>query len=148
LRSSGLSLVQQRNRFILLTLVALAALAGPAFQAFGKPGSPAKTKGSYDFVFAGAVMGDGHGVVAAKSVNIIGKVKDPKTGATSNFNATNLQMDDGRFSGTGTVFGTTVTVNGRVEDADGVTVLLPRIMCNYDIPGVGNGRIVGERTGP
>jgi hypothetical protein len=140
--------LRQRNQFILLTIVAVAALVGPAFEAAGKPGSPVKTKGSYDFVFAGAVMGDGHGVVAAKSVNIIGKVKDPKTGATSNFNAANLQMDDGRFSGTGTAFGVSVTVNGRVEDADGVTVLLPRIMCNFDIPGVGNGRIVGERKGP
>ncbi|HSV14846.1 MAG TPA: hypothetical protein VLI90_11335 [Tepidisphaeraceae bacterium] len=144
----GLETVLKRNRFILLMLVALAMLAGPAFQAAGKPGSPAKTKGSYDFVFAGAVEGDGHGAVAAQSVNIIGKVKDTKTGATSNFNATNLQMDNGRFSGTGTAFGVTVTVNGRVEDADGVTVLLPRVFCTYDIPGLGNGRIVGERKGP
>jgi hypothetical protein len=131
-----------------MTVIATAILFAPARQAAGKPGSPPKTKGAYDIVFAGELTGDGNGTVAAKSVNLHGKVTDRKTGATGNLVASNLQMDDGRFSGTGTVFGATVEIDGRVEDADGVTVLVPRIMCNYQITGGGNGRIVGQRKGP
>jgi hypothetical protein len=144
----GRETVSKRYQSILAMLIAIAVLAAPAYQAAGKPGSPPKTKGSYDVTFAGELEGDGKGTVAAKSVNIHGKVTDRKTGASGNFDAVNLQMDDGRFSGSGTVFGMTVDVSGRVEDADGVTVLYPRIFCNYQINGGGNGRIVGQRKGP
>jgi hypothetical protein len=138
----------KRSSSILLLIAAAAVVAAFAFEATGKPGSPPKTKGSYDIIFAGAAIGDGKGTVAAQSVNLHGKIRDAKTGATGMFHAVNLQMDDGRFSGSGTAFGNPVDVSGRVEDADGITIKVPRILCNYNIQSGGNGRIVGERKGP
>jgi len=114
---------------------------------YAKPGGPPGSQGTYDLTFAGALTGDGHATVTPNKVNLHGKVVDA-AGNNGNLVAPNLDMNDGRFNGTGKVFGSTVNISGRVEGADGTTIKVVRILANYDVPGIGNGRIVGERKGP
>jgi hypothetical protein len=138
------------NRANLLLLVGHAfVLLGVATLALAKPGGPAGTQGSYDIILGGELQGDGHAVVTPKAVHVNCKVVDRRTGQKGTLKANNLTLDDGRFNGTGTVFGQTVTVSGRVEAPDGTTVKAARLMCNYAITGGGGaGRIVGQRKGP
>ncbi len=136
--------VKNRRFFILfcaLSLLCVCALPAPA-----KPGGPPGTNGSYTLIFAGQFTGDGHAAVGANSVAVIqGNVTDATTGATGKFKANNLALDDGHFTGTGTVMGIPVTITGRVEAADGKTILVPRIICTFSTAAGAGGRIVGEK---
>ncbi len=113
-----------------------------------KPGSPAGTKGQYELIFAGGYFGEGKATVAAsnKIAVMMGDVTEVATGATGKFKANNLALDDGHFTGTGTVLGHPVTLSGRVEAADGKYVLYTRIFCSFTDTATGaGGRVVGKQ---
>lgn len=122
--------------------MAVCALVSSAFAA---PGGPTGTNGSYTLIFAGGFTGDGHAAVGGNQVATIdGNVTDAATGVTGTFKAVNLNLDNGHFTGTGTVMGVAVTVSGRVEAADGKVVLVPRLCCTFSTGSKG-GRIFGEK---
>jgi hypothetical protein len=127
-------------------IFSLALLAGGVGSP--KAGTPRGTQGSYDLTFASCYTGTGNGVVAAKSVTIIGHVTDVKTGASGTLVASNLALYDGRFSGTGSFSGSTVSLSGRIQAADGKLVKTPCIFCNLSTSNSEYGRLLGQRKGP
>jgi len=136
----------KRSPYWLSAIIALAIFAGGAV--LPRPGTPRGTKGAYDLAFAGAYSGTGNGIVAAKSMTIIGHVTNTKTGITGKLVASHLALYDGRFNGTGRVSGVTVTLSGRVQAADGNLVRIPCIFCNFGTNAPEYGRIMGQRKGP
>lgn len=130
------------RRSFIVTLLCLSMLGTLAR---AKPGTTPGTQGNYDIIFAGTYKGDGKAVVTPNHVNIHGKLVNPVTGATANFIANNLPLDDGRFTGSGTVFGVTITVDGRAQAADGVVIKVPRVVASYTTSAGGAGRIAGEK---
>jgi hypothetical protein len=60
----------------------------------------------------------------------------------------NLKLENGRFAGTGTIFGKTMSISGRIDPAAGQGP--PRAACIQATFSAGNdhgGRIVGFRRG-
>ena len=111
-----------------------------------RPGSAPNTHGSYDVFFAGKYTGTGHAAVGALRVTVItGKVTDINTGATGTFIANHLSTDNGHFRGSGTVLGVPMQICGRLEPADGKTILTSRILCNYVTVNADCGRAVGTK---
>jgi len=134
------------NFRMLLMVLALLALCTIGPFASAKPGAPKGTKGQYEIQFVGSYVGVGQAKVnPARVMSISGNVTDQSTGASGVFTAFNINLDDGHFSGPGTVLGIPVTVSGRVEAGDGKTVLVPRIICNFTTTGGVCGRIVGNQ---
>jgi hypothetical protein len=128
---------------ILIAVLALGVWVTPAL---AKPGGPNGTQGLYSIVFAGGFTGEGHATVnKLKVAQIHGKVTDAATGATGFFKADNLDLDNGHFTGTGTVMGVQVTISGRVESPDGKIVLTPRITCTFTTTSGVGGRICGQK---
>lgn len=130
-----------RFNFIAFFCVTLLAAA----PSFAKPGPLPGTNGAYNVVFAGDYVGVGKAVAGAKSVKINANVKDDKTGAIVHFHVNNLDLEDGRFHGTGDIDGVVVNVSGRIEAPDGNLVVRARILISFVSADGKTGRICGEK---
>lgn len=105
-----------------------------------------KLHGAYDLTFAGEWTGDGHAAVGAQNININAKLLD-SGGNTVHLQASNLSLEEYRFTGDGKLDGSPVTVMGRVEE--GVSDGTPRVVGTVqDAAGKRYGRFVGQRKGP
>jgi hypothetical protein len=95
----------------------VAVLLGlPARDAFAKKPLPASFTGNFTVIVSGFWAGKGIATVTAGSVQINATVTDD-AGNSGTLIATGLLVDT-HFSGTGTVLGQNMTVEGRVEGAD------------------------------
>jgi hypothetical protein len=130
-------------RFVLI-LLAIAAVA-PAIAA-AAPGPPPKTTGAYDVNVRGYYTGTGHAAVGAKSITITVRVKD-EAGNAGNLVVPSLRIEDGRFSGTGTIMGKPVTLSGRIDAPDGEVVKAARLTCTLGTLDGKHARVVGSKKG-
>lgn len=130
----------------------LAALAYVALATTGTalagPGGPAGTNGAYKLICRGSYEGTGNAAVGASNVNVVLHLTNPDTGVSGTLHASNLTLDNGRFSGTGTFAGNSVTISGRVEAPDGQVVTTARIMGTFEVSDGLHGRFAGARNGP
>ena len=140
-------LFSMRNPRFLISACVLAAIFVGVSGTSARPGTPRGTQGPYKMIFGGAYVGEGRAVVTAsnKIAILIGNVTEVATGATGQFRANNLPLDDGHFTGVGTVLGQPVTLCGRAEAADGKIVVVSRIMCSFVTASGAGGRAVGSK---
>jgi hypothetical protein len=96
----------------------MAILLGlPARDAFAKKPLPASYTGNFTVIVSGFWAGQGSATVTAGSVQISATVTDD-AGNSGTLIANGLALVDNHFSGTGTILGQNMTVEGRVEGAD------------------------------
>src|SRR5690606_15230008 len=92
-------------------------------------GPPPHQTGSYNLTFGGYFTGMGNGAVGAQSVSINAKVKDPN-GDEVHIVIANIHIEASRISGTFSVAGGTMAVQGRLEAAGGA-VRANRLVITY-----------------
>ena len=110
----GRTTVMKKAAFIF----SLAILLGfPAADAFAKKSAAMAAPGGFAVLVRGFWSGTGSATVNAGSVQINATVTDD-AGNTGTMIALDLPVVDGHFSGTGTVFGKVMTVQGRIEQPD------------------------------
>ncbi|MEX2214879.1 MAG: hypothetical protein WD768_12160 [Phycisphaeraceae bacterium] len=118
----------------------------PALVAVSAPEAPA-IAGAYDVTVKGSFTGKGTIAIGSGSVTIILQVKN-SAGSTGQLMAANLTLDNGRFSGVGTVLGTRMTVSGRIDAADPKgPVRAATLQATFSTDADEGGRIVGIRRG-
>jgi hypothetical protein len=115
---------------------------------FAAPGGPTGTNGAYKVICGGSYEGTGTAAVGAQNVNVVLHLTNPETGVSGTLHISNMAMDNGRFSGTGTFAGKSVTLSGRVEAPDGQVVTKARICGTFAISDGLHGRFAGNRNGP
>lgn len=128
-------------------LAALTLLTTAAVIAHAKPG-PRKPEfvGNYDITFEGEWTGTGKAKVSTSDVSINEQIPD-STGKKVHIKSGKLLLEDGRFSGDGTIDGVAVTFMGRVEEA--LAGSTPRITGQIsDRAGRKYGRFAGTKKGP
>lgn len=120
-----------------LSLIVNVAIAAP----------PSHVAGSYEVTVKGSFTGKGTIAVGAKSVTIVLQVQN-EAGAKGQLIASNLALENGRFSGKGTVLGVAMTISGRVDlpDPQG-TLKVAWIQATFSTDANAGGRIVGTRRG-
>lgn len=77
-----------------------------------------KVQGKYIIRIAGYYTGSGTAQASADGIKISARVKDP-SGKEYSFQSGRLDVVDDRFSGTGTLDGTEVRIDGRLDPRDG-----------------------------
>ena len=126
----------------MLAFVATASVV----RAQGGPGTePHHPTGNYKVSSRGDYSGEGHAAVGANSVNLQLQLINPETGISGNLHIPHMVVKDGRFKGTGTFAGRTVSVSGRVDAPDGRVVKKARLMGTISISDGTYCRVVGER---
>jgi len=136
----------RRTRTLLQVVLALCLLLNAAVQA-ALSAAPPDVTGAYEVIVKGAVTGNGTIAVGAKSVTINLKVTNG-AGESGHLIAANVKMENGRFAGTGTVFGKAMSISGRIDPAESQGQ--PRAACIQATFSAGEdlgGRIVGFRRG-
>lgn len=112
---------------LILTLMTVALMAGLVFGSPGpsatpsgrfKPGrrSPRSGDGNYQIVVSGFYVGQGTGAISDTAVSLNVPLKGDD-GTTPTLQATGLTIDGQYFSGSGTIGGATVTIQGRLDAA-------------------------------
>ncbi|MDB5327075.1 MAG: hypothetical protein JWM57_2644 [Phycisphaerales bacterium] len=101
--------------------------------AVAKPGSRPGTKGKYDLVFYGSFKGTGTAKINPAHLTLDADLTSD-TGPAGKLDVPKLQIDDGRFNGTGTLGGQPVDVSGRVDAPEGGIVKIARISVTLRTP--------------
>ena len=114
------------------TLLVLALLMVCA-TADAKPGSRPGTKGKYDMVFYGSFKGTGQAKINPAHLTLDADLTSD-TGPAGKLSVPKMQVNDGRFDGTGTLGGQPVDVSGRVDAPEGGIVKVARISVTLRTP--------------
>ena len=102
-------------------------------------------QGSYEVTIKGSFTGKGTIAVGAKSVTITLQVQND-AGTKGHLIAPNLKLENGRFSGKGTVLGVAMTISGRIDLPDPQGPLkVASIQATFSTDVNTGGRIVGTR---
>ena len=99
--------------FVAMLVMALAIAA--VAPSWGDPPA-APSAATYDLKIAGYVKGKGTGEYSGSTLSLSATVED-ENGNKGDFTATSLTIDaKSHFEGTGTVFGKTMKISGRLDD--------------------------------
>jgi hypothetical protein len=108
---------------------------------------PPSVVGAYEVRIGGYYTGTGTAAVGSV-VNINVPRIEGEGGETGTLVVTNLELRNGRFRGTGTIAGRTITIAGRVDPPDGRVLKTARLSATFIISGEERGgRIIGHRIG-
>lgn len=77
-----------------------------------------KVRGLYIVRIAGYYAGSGEARASSTGIKISARLRDPR-GREYNFQARNLEIEDDRFTGTGTLGSMEVKIDGRLDAQDG-----------------------------
>lgn len=147
-----------RRSFVILLLLVGTLCVWPGVSSAKKP-NPNTFTGQFTVFVHGYWNGQGTATVSGTSVQIQATVTDD-AGNSGTLTASNLNIVDNHFQGTGTVFGQPMNVDGRVEaqdppagkakgkgkSSDEQVLLDARIGATF-IAGPHAGRIAGSRDG-
>jgi len=137
--SAGDILSAPRAASVALLLAALAATT------LGKPGSRPGTEGDYAMTFYGDLHGTGNAKINPTLLKLTAKLES--TTGTGGTLFVKIHLDNGRFSGQGTLGGQPVDVSGRVDGPEGGIVTVARLSIIVRTPDGRVGRGFGELAG-
>ncbi|MFT3786041.1 MAG: hypothetical protein QM770_07730 [Tepidisphaeraceae bacterium] len=123
------------------TLLCVAVAGSAAYVAR----TAANGNGSYKLRIAGELEGDGNASVGSSRMTLNCQLQDG-AGNEGHLVLSNVVLASGRFTGTGSVFGETATVSGRVDAS--VNGSAPRILATLHLaPSNRVARLTGARRG-
>lgn len=128
-------------------IFAMALVLLPGVPLHAKPGGRPGTAGTYRLQARGDYTGEVDGKITPNAFMIpSGNLTDAE-GNQIKFKLKQLEIENGRFSGTDTINGQAVEVFGRVDGAEGGVVGTPRLIVTVRFADGSLVRLFGERTG-
>jgi hypothetical protein len=118
--------------------------AGPVRLYAGNAAADAPPDAAYSISIAGSVTGNGTAALSGGKLSITATVTGT-TGAKGTLSITDLAISKGRYTGSGTVLGQSLTISGRLDDIPpgDAQVKTQRLVGTFTIADGTHGRVAG-----